>query len=117
MTETGKPRPSSQPRADQPTFTLTQRRRHLAVAASVAALGGLLFGYDTGIIASAQLYFTPEFGLSSTMQEVTVASLLAGAVVGVLIGGPATDRFGRKTALQAGLVVFALAAFAASFGT
>lgn len=83
-----------------------RRKRRLAVSVVVGALGGFLFGYDTGIIASAQLYFAPEFHLSSTMQEVTVASLLAGAVVGVLIGGPVTDRFGRKKTLAVAAAAF-----------
>lgn len=92
-----------------------RRKRHLAVAVTVAALGGFLFGYDTGIIASAQLYFAPEFDLSSTMQEVTVAGLLAGAVVGVLIGGPMTDRFGRKRTLAAAAAVFVIGSLASAF--
>jgi len=106
VTQTGKHQSAEQARAEHETTTPAHRKRHLAVAVSVAALGGLLFGYDTGIIASAQLYFVPEFGLSSTMQEVAVASLLAGAVVGVLIGGPVTDRFGRKKTLGVVAAVF-----------
>jgi len=101
VTQTGKHQSAEQARAEHETTTPAHRKRHLA-----AALGGLLFGYDTGIIASAQLYFVPEFGLSSTMQEVAVASLLAGAVVGVLIGGPVTDRFGRKKTLGVVAAVF-----------
>lgn len=81
----------------------------------VGALGGFLFGYDTGIIASAQLYFAPEFHLSSAMQEVTVASLLAGAVAGVVGGGPVTDRFGRKKTLAAAAATFIIGSLGSAF--
>lgn len=75
-------------------------RRGIVVWASViAGLGGLLFGYDTGIVSAALLYVTPEFHLNEFEQQAFVGVLLAGAVVGVLIGGPIVDRVGRKRTL------------------
>ena len=50
-------------------------------AATIAALGGLLFGYDTGVISAALLYIAPAFGLGDGMQEVVVASLLLGCLL------------------------------------
>lgn len=79
-------------------------------ASVVAALGGFLFGYDTGIISAALLFITPEFGLSSTMQQVTVASLLLGAICGVLVSGAVTDAVGRRRSLLTAAVIFAVGA-------
>ena len=50
--------------------------------AGIAALGGFLFGYDTGVISGALLYIAPEFGLGEAGQQVVVASLLLGAALG-----------------------------------
>ncbi|MBY6362497.1 sugar porter family MFS transporter [Rhodococcoides corynebacterioides] len=86
----------------------------VVLAASVAALGGFLFGYDTGVISAALLYITPEFGLSETGQQIVVASLLLGAMAGVLVGSPLVDRIGRKLTLLFTSAVFALGAVAAA---
>jgi len=79
-------------------------------ASTIAALGGLLFGYDTGVISAALLYIAPEFGLSSGVKQVVVASLLLGAVVGALAGGTVVDRLGRRRTLLVVSAVFTLAA-------
>ena len=93
------------------TLTDTRSRNRAVVgSAVVAALGGLLFGYDTGIISAALLFIAPEFGLSSAGQQVVVGSLLLGAVIGVVIGGPVADRVGRRRALLAAAVLFAAGA-------
>jgi sugar porter (SP) family MFS transporter len=84
----------------------TALRGKLVGASVIAALGGFLFGYDTGIISSALLYIVPEFHLSDTLQQVTVASLLLGAVVGVLIAGPVTDTAGRRRTLLGVAAIF-----------
>jgi sugar porter (SP) family MFS transporter len=84
-------------------------------ASLIAALGGLLFGYDTGVISTALLYLTPDFQLSPMMQQIVVSSLLVGAVIGVIIGGPLADRFGRKRVLLGVTVVFTVATLACAF--
>ena len=48
------------------------------VAVGVAALGGLLFGYDTGVISGAILFIKNQFSLSATMEEIVVSSVLVG---------------------------------------
>jgi len=88
--------------------------------AAVAALGGLLFGYDTGVISGALLFVKRSFHLGSTGQSVVVSAVLVGAVIGagaaMLIG----DRIGRKVLIAASAVVFiagtAVAAGATSIG-
>jgi sugar porter (SP) family MFS transporter len=85
--------------------------------AVTAALGGLLFGYDTGIISGALLFIREDFGLSDAAQQTVVGSLLFGAVLGALIAGPLTDRAGRRTAILAAAVVFALGSLAAALAT
>lgn len=87
----------------------------VVLAAGVAALGGFLFGYDTGVISAALLYITPEFGLGQLGQQIVVASLLFGAMAGVLVGSPVVDRIGRKLTLLFTSAVFALGALAAAF--
>ncbi len=77
----------------------------LYVMVGLAALGGLLFGYDTGVISGALLFLRQEFDLSSTMQGVVTASALAGAAMGPLASGRLADRFGRrKTIFVTGLI-------------
>ena len=53
--------------------------------AGIAALGGLLFGYDTGVIPGALLFIREALALSPTMQGVVVAIVLAGAAGGVTV--------------------------------
>jgi len=82
-------------------------------AVAIAALGGLLFGYDTGVISGAILFITKQFSLSSTMEEIVVSAVLIGAVAGASVGGALTDRFGRR-----GLIIVAgLIFIASSLGT
>jgi len=56
------------------------------VAVGVAAIGGLLFGYDTGVISGAIIFVERQFSLSATMEEIVVSSVLAGAVLGAIRG-------------------------------
>ena len=75
---------------------LTRNRRLLGVAA-IAAIGGFLFGYDTGVIGGAMLFMQKDLGLKSHgQQQLTVAILLLGAIVGALIAGWLADRISRR---------------------
>src|SRR5881275_2044502 len=78
----------------------------------IAALGGFLFGYDTGVISGALLYIKPEFHLGNFGQQAIVASLLLGAVVGALASGPITDAMGRRRVLLVASALFAAGAVA-----
>jgi len=77
---------------------------------SVAALGGLLFGYDTGIISGALLFIREEMDLGPTMQGIVVAIVLAGAVVGSATAGYLSDRFGRRRVILAAALLFIIGA-------
>lgn len=91
------------------------RNRFVYVAASIAALNGLLFGFDTGIISGALLYIKQSFALSSTLQEFVVSGVLAGAVIGAAFGGTLADRLGRRHLILAAAVVFFLGALGMAF--
>ena len=62
----------------------------------IAALAGLLFGFDTGIISGALLFIERSFSLTIAMKEFIVSSVLLGAMVGSLCSGRLTDRYGRR---------------------
>jgi len=53
----------------------------------IAALGGLLFGYDTGVISGAQGFIKKQFHLTSTTQEIAVSAVLIGTIIGAAFGG------------------------------
>lgn len=63
------------------------------------ALGGALYGYDTGVISGAILFMKKELGLNAFTEGLVVSSLLVGAILGSGAAGKLTDRFGRKKQL------------------
>ena len=75
-----------------------QRKKKLfAVRAAVAgSVGGLLLGYDLGVISDALPSVTAYFGLTTTQQELATSLMLFGCVLGALTGGSICDYFGRK---------------------
>jgi major inositol transporter-like SP family MFS transporter len=74
--------------------------RYLIRLTVISTLGGLLFGYDTGVISGALLYMRDDLGLSDVEQATVVSSLLfPGAAVGALLGGKIADVLGRKGSL------------------
>ena len=73
----------------------------------MGSIGGFLFGYDTGIIAGAQLYFKDAWPEITTVERELVVSLaLLGAFVGSLVAGPLSDWIGRKPVILASDVLF-----------
>ncbi len=83
-----------------------EQTRFVFAAAAFAALGGLLFGYDTGVISGALIFIRTQFGLSTFQQELLVSIVLVGAAVGALSGGRLADVFGRRFMLMVTAVIF-----------
>lgn len=78
---------------------------------AITALGGLLFGYDTGVINGAQFYLSKHFQLTDLMKGWVVASALIGCLAGALVAGPMSHRFGRKNSLIISALLFTLSAY------
>src|SRR5579862_402165 len=70
------------------------------------ALGGVLFGYDTGVISGALLFIPNDFKLTPFLQGAIVAGLLLGAMVGAAFAGRLSDRLGRRRLIIFAAVVF-----------
>ena len=85
------------------------------VIAVVAATGGLLFGFDTGVISGAIPFFQKDFGIDNGMIEIITASGLCGAILGALFCGKVTDTLGRRKVILASAVVFAIGALWSGF--
>jgi sugar porter (SP) family MFS transporter len=86
------------------------KNKFVVVIAFIAALAGLLFGYDTGVISGAILFIKDKFGLTDFAEEMTVSSVLLGAVIGAAISGVIADKFGRKRSIIVTAVIFSIAA-------
>ncbi|XP_048739777.1 proton myo-inositol cotransporter-like isoform X1 [Ostrea edulis] len=72
----------------------------------MAAMGGLLFGYDTGIVSGSMLLIKDDFKLSSVWQEAIVSATIGAAAVFALISGTLVDVLGRKTVIMASSFIF-----------
>ncbi|HEV2328659.1 MAG TPA: MFS transporter [Verrucomicrobiae bacterium] len=72
----------------------------------VAALGGLLFGYDTGVISGAIEPLSAHFQLDDVMKGWASGCVLIGCAAGVLLAGPVSDRFGRRCAMFLAAAMF-----------
>jgi len=92
------------------TKTKSETKPFVYVAVGVAALGGLLFGYDTGVISGAILFIKTQFALSATMEEIVVSAVLVGALIGAAAGGVLTDRFGRRKLIILAGIIFTASA-------
>jgi sugar porter (SP) family MFS transporter len=85
--------------------------------AIIAALGGFLFGYDTGVISGALLFIKKDLHASQFAQQWIVGSLLIGAVVGAVISGYLSDRIGRRWTKFGSGCVYVIGALAGAFAT
>jgi sugar porter (SP) family MFS transporter len=90
------------------------KRRFVYIVASIAALGGLLFGFDTGVISGALLFIRQDFALNAFTEGFIVSSLLLGAMVGAGVSGALSDRLGRRTIILVAAIIFAGGAIGAA---
>ncbi len=103
MSHTASP-PSSAPSA-------ASRKGFLVKLTIISTLGGLLFGYDTGVISGALLYMRDDLAMNAVQEAWVVSSLLfPGAAFGALLGGRIADALGRKKALIVCSVIFLVGA-------
>ncbi|MGV0744668.1 sugar porter family MFS transporter [Mycolicibacterium sp. XJ870] len=85
----------------------------VALIASVAALGGLLFGYDSAVVNGAVAALQDEFDISNFTLGFVVASALLGAAVGALTAGRLADKIGRRSVMKVAAVLFFISAIGA----
>jgi len=81
----------------------------------ISSVGGIIFGYDTGIIGGAILFIGKEFHISDFMQGIIVSMSLLGAMIGALLAGPLADKYGRKVNLFISGICFAIGAVVSGY--
>src|SRR3954447_24731534 len=89
--------------------------RYVARVSIIAAIGGLLFGYDTGVISGALLFIKDDLHASAFEQQAAVGSLLLGAVAGCILAGWSADKVGRKYTLLIAGLIYILGGLASAF--
>ena len=94
--------------------TMQDRRGFLYFICSVAAMGGLLFGYDWVVIGGAKPFYELYFGISESpvLQGVAMSTALVGCLIGAMVTGAAADRYGRKPLLIVAAILFTVSAIA-----
>jgi sugar porter (SP) family MFS transporter len=98
-----------------PPLTNGPHRKRLGMVAMVATFGGLLFGYDTGVINGALRPMTADLGLTPITEGIVTSSLLFGAAAGAVGGGRLSDTWGRRKTIILLAVLFLVGALACVF--
>ncbi|MHC4581662.1 MAG: sugar porter family MFS transporter [Planctomycetota bacterium] len=83
---------------------------YVGMVSLVAAIGGLLFGFDTGVISGTIGGVVKEFNLNAWQEGFAVSNLIVACIFGSVLTGPLTDRFGRKRMLLLAGILFTLSA-------
>ncbi len=97
------------------SHTTGSHRRFIYLATIITAVGGMLFGYDTGIISSAILYLKQQFHMSPTLEEAVVSAVLIGAVIGAACSGYLADKYGRRRVIIIAALIFVLSSIETAF--
>jgi SP family xylose:H+ symportor-like MFS transporter len=87
------------------------KKTFLLLITAISALGGLLFGYDTGVINGAQFYLSKYFELSDALKGWVVGSALLGCFIGAVVAGPLSIKIGRKWSLIISAALFTISAY------
>jgi sugar porter (SP) family MFS transporter len=98
-----------------PPLTNGPHRKRLGMVAMVATFGGLLFGYDTGVINGALRPMTADLGLTPITEGIVTSSLLFGAAAGAVGGGRLSDSWGRRKTIILLAVLFLVGALSCVF--
>lgn len=91
--------------------------KFIVLVSFIAALGGLLFGYDTAIISGTIPYITSYFKLDEYMLGWSVSSILIGCAIGAMLAGKFADKYGRRFALIVCAILFAVSGIGAGIST
>ena len=83
---------------------------YLYLVSTTAATGGLLFGFDTGVISGAITFVSEHFELGPHLEGFTVSNLIIGCIIGALIAGSISDKWGRKPLLIISAFLFIISA-------
>lgn len=94
--------------------TEKRSKAYVIVVATVAAISGLLFGFDTAVINGALIFMRKEFGLTDLQTQLAASSLLLGCLLGAAAGGSIGDRFGRRKSLVFAAVLFTVSPLGAA---
>jgi MFS family permease len=90
--------------------------RAVVVMAAITALGGLLFGYDTGVVSGALLFLKDDFPhITAIQKELVTSLLLVGAAIGAIGAARLADRIGRRPTILITAVVFVVGVLLAAF--
>lgn len=87
----------------------TKRNTFLLCIAALVSVGGILYGYDMGVISGALLFIRNSIPMTDTQMGLIVGAVLAGGLVGTLLAGPLGDRFGRRFLIAASSLIFIFA--------
>ncbi|MFZ4725149.1 MAG: sugar porter family MFS transporter [Paludibacter sp.] len=90
--------------------TQEKNTTYLFLISIVAALGGLLFGFDTAVISGVVPFIEKQFSLSGAEIGWIVSSLILGCIVGVILSGAPADKYGRKKVLSTAALLFVVSA-------
>src|SRR5438552_49038 len=72
----------------------------------LVSIGGILYGYDLGVISGALLFIKDAIPMSDTQIGIIVGAVLGGGLVGTLLAGPIGDRYGRRFLIMMSSVIF-----------
>lgn len=92
--------------AELPPLTAGPYRKRIGLISLVACLGGLLFGYDTGVANGAEGPMSHELGLNELQTGIVISSLVFAAAVGAFLGGQISDRIGRRKMILVLAIMF-----------
>ena len=87
------------------------RTRSIIVMCVVATTGGFLYGFDTAVIAGALPQISRMWDLTSVQEGTLASAILAGGMIGSLVGGGLADRFGRRSIMMGTAAIFVVGAF------